>query len=416
MNRTRIQLLFEYILNAPILIWVLLGFSISYLYFFIYPVFFSSQVMQFFHYVPTIKPIGVDLQWIFDYSRKWITNQNPYAGENIYPPLECVLFSPMLIFNFSTAYQIITFVTLFCYTLTTLILPLSINKRKHISALSMLIFLTGLFSYGLHFEIERGQFNVITIFICFLAIWLYHYHKRYRYLAYFLFIISVQLKIYPFIFIVMFVTDWQDWRNNIKKCFILSITNFLLLFVLGPRNFLNFVKAVIQAQLQHYFWIGNHSISSFLSYILKINSRLLQLAFMALVALCIFLIMLRAYRQKQKGINPYLLLACTIGTLLIPSISHDYKLSLLASPVVFFLSNERFSKRANNPRLHIMFIVLILIFSFAYSSTLFSYTNKPFILFNNFPALVTMLLIVTLLPFILKQTPDMLESEKTETT
>ena len=108
--------------------------------------------------------------------------------------------------------------------------------------------------------------------------------------------------------------------------------------------------------------------------------------------------MLRLYRHRQKGMNPLLLLVCTIGALLIPSASHDYTLSLLAAPVAIFLSSNIFSIRVKNLRLRILLISLLVIFSFTYFSTLYSYTNKPYyyIFGNNFPALFMMLLIITI--------------------
>jgi len=51
----------------------------------------------------------------------------------------------------------------------------------------------------------------------FLANWIYHYQNKYRYLAYILFTISVQLKLFPLMFIHRcLLSDWQDWRNNLK--------------------------------------------------------------------------------------------------------------------------------------------------------------------------------------------------------
>jgi hypothetical protein len=110
------------------------------------------------------------------------------------------------------------------------------------------------------------------------------------------------------------------------------------------------------------------------------------------------------FLQKWNGINSYLLLACTIGALLIPSVSHDYKLSILAAPVAFLFNDElSVAERAHQLHLHIIFIVLTLIVSVSYSLTLFSYTNKPAMLSNNFPALFTMLLIVTSLSLLVSK-------------
>jgi len=404
MNRTRIQLLSGRIWNAPLSAWVLLGFLISYLFFFIRPVLFSAPVMQFFRYVPAVDPIGIDLKQMLSYSQSWfVDKQTPYIGRNLYPPLASVLFTPLLFVKFSWAYKIVTLINLFCYVMITFVFPLWISKEKQVSSLLMLVFITGLFSYGFQFELERGQFNVIAVFICFLAVWIYHYHNKHRYLAYILFTISVQLKVFPFIFIVLLIGNWQDRRKNIKRLLMLAVVNLALLFVLGPYVFVDFMKAIIAQTVNPDIGPGNHSIRSFVTLLSYKHGWVwmyqylgwAQFALLAVIADCIFLIMLHTSRQKQGNINPLLLLACTIGALLIPSVSIDYKLSILAAPVAVLFANNNFweSLESRSPR--IIFGVPLLIFSAAYSSTLFSFTNKPLLLENSFPVLIAMLLAIT---------------------
>ena len=428
MNQKTLKWLCETILKTPLLVWALAGFFISYLFFFICPIFFSAPVMQFFKYVQESDSIAIDLKWMLSYSNSWfVARQTPYIGNNLYPPLASVLFTPFLALDFSWAYKIVTLVSVFSYIMITFIFPLRISKEKRASALLMLVFISGLLSYGFQFELERGQFNVFTVFICFLAIWIYHFHPRYRFLAYILFTLSVQLKIYPFIFIVMFISNWQDWKNNLKRLLILAFSNFALFFILGPYIFVDFVRAILSQILYPFVWTGNHSIHAFIIFFSSItddhgrawinqNSGLLEIILQCATVVCIFLVMFQCYRQKQNGINPFLLLACTIGALLIPSVSNDYKLSILAAPVAIFLTNNRFWEQTNGPLIHIIFIMLLLIFSAAYSSTLFSFTNKPLLLQNNFPALAAMLVVVTIL-FLLTQ-PDHgnFDSKQIETT
>ena len=347
---------------------------------------------------------------MLDYSESWfIAKQTPYIGKNLYPPLASVFFTPLLALKFSAAYKIITLVNVLFYVLMTLVLPLKIDKKRQVTSLAILFFITGIFSYGFQFELQRGQFNVIAAAACFIAIWIYHYHNKNRYLAYILFTISVQLKVFPAIFIVMFITDWHDWKNNIKRFLALSTVNFALFFVLGTSVFVDFIRAIKAQSVNPSIWYGNHSIRSYVISISEIASQhgwtwvnnysgLVQLAFLAIIAVCIFLIMFQAYRQKQKGVNSHLLLACTIGALLIPPVSHDYKLSILAAPVAILLSDmSSLSEGSKRSRWHFIIMMLVFILSTAYFTTLFSYTNKPRILAYNFPALITMLLATTCL-------------------
>ena len=408
MIKSRFQSLYQFVLNISSFNWVLLGFLISYLLFFVRPIFFSAQVMQFFEYVPALDSIGLDLEAMLSYSDSWfITKQTPYIGNNLYPPLASVLFTPLLSVEFSFAFRIVTLASLLLYVSITFVLPIITSREKNVSHLVMLIFITGLFAYGFQFELERGQFNVIAASMSFFAIWLYHYHNRYRYLAYFLFTISVQLKVYPFIFIVMFITDWHDWKNNIKRILVLSTVNVALFTVLGPYVFFDFIRAIKAQVTVPFIWIGNHSIHSFVTLASNkasehgwawVNqfSGLVQLILLAITGVLIFMIMRKAYQQKENGFNSYLFLALTIGALIIPSVSHDYKLSILAAPVAVLFSNRStFSEKDIRPRQRIIFILLILILSASYSSTLFSFTNKPFLLQNNFPALFSILLAIT---------------------
>lgn len=439
MNKTRLQ----NILNMPYFMWVLLGFSISYFCFFIQPVFFSAQIMQFFHYIPVQEPIGIDLKQILEFSKSLVVNHTPYVGGNLYPPLESLFFIPFLNLDFSLAYKLFTTINLLSYLVIAFILPPLMSKKrksnkdqastpksdhtsasnsiptlqdKQASPLLMLVFISGLFSYGFQLEIERAQYNIITVLICFLAIWIFHYHKRFRYLAYILFVLSVQLKLYPLIFIVMFVDEWQDWKNNVKRFLMLLLANFALFFVLGPRIFLEFIRSVTSIQSEPYVWYGNHSIRSFTILISEIASAhgwawvdqylgIVQFTLLTTVAACIFLIIFQEYRKNKGGINPYLFLACTIGSSLIPSVSHDYKVSILVTPIAILFLQNGSSTSIKSPWLRTIFIMLTLIFSTAYSSTLFSYTNKPTLLDCNLPALVTMLLTITSLYLLTEHNP-----------
>ena len=414
MMNPKAQSMLHYVLTLPIEAYVILAFSVSYLFFFVRPVFFNScHVMQFIESVPAINPIGVDLKQTLDYSEAWaIRGSTPYIGTNTYPPAASVLFAPLLFLDFFTAYRILTLITLLCFASSTLLFPLWIRKERNLSSLLVLIFITGVFSYGFQFELERGQFNVIAFFLCLLAVYIYHYHHKWRYVAYLLFSISIQLKLFPAIFIIMFVRDWRDWKGNLKRILAISASNCAALFVLGLPVFTDFVNAVRERSVNPYVWRGNHSIKSFVTLVatqasgtLKMSSLawvneyrwLAEVGLLSFVGICLLLIILRAYQQNTAELNPFLLMACTIGALLIPSVSHDYKLSMLPASLAIALRDGSSSSGSKTRRLSS--IGLVSMVSLAYSSTLFSYMNKPLYLANNLPALVVILLAVTALYF-----------------
>jgi hypothetical protein len=123
------------------------------------------------------------------------------------------------------------------------------------------------------------------------------------------------------------------------------------------------------------------------------NPSRVEIVILIIVFICFLFILYQAYRQKYAGINPYLLLACTLAALLIPTTSHDYTLSFLAAPIAILFTDRKMIDLTAE-RIKPFFAQLLIYFSVAYSSTLFSYTNKPPSIQNNFPALMVMLMIL----------------------
>jgi hypothetical protein len=366
----------------------------------------------FIRYIPTLKPIGNDLIEMMGLIKGWaIENQSPYALQRFYPPLTYIFFTPWLLIQDPLAlYRLFTLLTFVSYCLLTLLLPLKIIGKKHLS-LTLLLFVTGLFSYGFQFELERGQYNVFTFLICLTAIYIFHYHPRHRLLAYLLFSLSIQLKLYPGIFIFMFVDDWRDWKNIIRRFIGIGAFNFALFFIMGYQRFWEFIHSMT-AQIVNPSWMGvwNHSIASFVSTIKQDGLGLIdmdtlrtvrhnaeQIETVLLLAFIVFFIsaLVIAYLRKETGLDPYLFLVCTIGALIIP-ISYDYTLSLLAAPMVLFLGG---TSEMCNAWSRLVSILLILGISVAYFFTLASYSYRPHFLSNSFPLLFFILILVTILNF-----------------
>lgn len=417
-------------LEAPIIAWILPGFFLSYLVFFLFPVFLSAPVMPFFQYIPSPDPIGLDLKQMLNYSALWLSSgQILFIGNN-HPPLANPLFAPLLLVDFASAYRILTLLTTLGYVVMTLVLPIRVSRDRQAASLVLLIFITGLVSYGFQFELERGQFDVIAVFLAFLGIWIFHYHPRCRFWAYALFTISVQLKVYPFILVVMLVSDWEDWGKNARRIALLALANFGLLFVLGSAVFTDFMSSIGSHTAKPYIWVGNHSITAFVTLAVQhaapygwswLNqySGWIQFAFLVTVAACLCLVLLFARRRQASGMDAYLLLACTLGSLLIPPLSHDYKLSILAAPMaIFYLKlGEWYRISAERRSLRVYHGALVFVLSIAYASTLFSFVSKPgtFIIANNFPALMVMLIAVTVLSSLKESIPERYSREQLET-
>ena len=393
------------------ILWVLLGFLASYLLFFVIPVFLNPEhEMKFVSYIPTLDPIGIDLKQMTDTSKGWFIDHNgQYRG---FPPLGQFLFVPFLMLSHSNAYIVMVGIILISYFFITFMFPLLLSKEKQISPVILLMFIPGLFSYGFQFELERGQFNVIAMTFCFLAIYIFHYHHKLRYLAYLLFSLSIQFKLYPAIFIFMFMRNPRDWKQNLRRFVMIGLLNVSLLFVLGIKAGFGFLSFIINRITNPYIWIGNGSAKGFFLFLagkdpdklaeysstLALLSRhplILEKVCLLFFVSCFIIILFFIWKNRMSGLNVYLLITCIIGALIIPAESMDYKLSIVVGPLALFFNSVEIKFRECG--LTLLQRLMIFVMSASYFTTLFSYTNRPLLLKNSFPML--MILLVAMMMF-----------------
>lgn len=387
--------------------WVGIGFAVAYILFLIIPMFFSPipRIVYFNRYLPDQSPIGGDLIRTLASINAWFTTgKAPFY----YPPLLTILFSPLLLLSYPVTYYIITILTIISFAILAIIISHLITEKEN-RALAVFVFGVSFFSYGLQFELERGQFHTITIMLCIAAVYLFHRHPRYRFFAYVLFCISVQFKLYPAIFFVMFVDDWREWKTNSRRFLALGLVNFSLLFLLGYSYFQKLISHLAESGLAlQEVWNGNHSIAGFLYYLLEPESKFLaersviwlssnifwvSNLFLVYFVICFLIVWLSSYRHNTHRVDSFLLMACVLGGLLIPSINHDYTLPLLTAPFALMVSEQYSSSAAKN----IVSGLLLTIASFAYAVTLVPFIHKPPFLLNSFPLLMILLTTTTLL-------------------
>jgi len=406
---------------VPVVVWVSLGFLISYLLFFIGPVFLRANSMQFFEPVAAADHLGIDLKIRLNWSAYSLDpEQRPLPDGNgtVFPPLANLLFAPLLGLRFSVAYGLLTVLTVLLYVFLTLWLPVLIRAGQRLPSFAVLICATGLMSAGFQFELERGQWNVIAVFLALMAVWIFHRHRRQRIIAYVLFVISVQLKIYPIVFVVLLVSDWRLWRENIIRLSLLAAANVLLFFVQGPRLFAIWISGLRDWSASTWIWEGNPSIQSAVTLAADFAARrgwvwlsssagLIQAALSLAVLLCLAVILVHAYRSQTRVPSEHYLLAAALGCLLIPGGAFDYRLSILGAPLILFLLSEE-ADRGNSlrPFNGLTRRLAILLLSFAYATTLVPNSQRPYYLANNFPALFVMLLLVTFLALSSGESPS----------
>lgn len=411
--RAGLRSAFDRLLNLPVSVWIVVGFLGVFVLFFVAPMFLNADwsIQYFIKYLPDRRPIGLDLRTTMDVVTPWVqTRESPYP-DLFYPPLTYILFAPLSLLNYPSSYVLITFLTLFSFCALTALAALLLAPGRDRSIL-MLFFVSGLVSYGFQFELERGQFNVITFLLCALAVYIFHRHYEFRYLAYLLFSAAIHIKLYPAIFILTFVRDWRDWKSNLKRWLGLGVFNFALLFALGYHEFLGFIDTVmIQIRTPTWAWNGNHSLQAFIfnfmrdGYglvspstlaVLQRSSSTIAYLLLGVILACILAVVIRAYLLKENGFNPFIFGVCTLGALIIPT-SNDYTLPILAAPLALFLSSL---PPISGFRAKVPAILLILTASAAYASILFPFKYKPYFMNNSFPPLLLILIAGTALYFL----------------
>jgi hypothetical protein len=403
------------ILELPMIAWVLLGFLIIFTLLFIFPSFFNPdhRIHYFNRFIPEIAPIGRDLTYSTDSIARWlVSGQELYDAEfHVYPPFYAVVFAPLLLLRYPANYYFISAMTLLSMVVLVFAIPGRINGRSDRS-ISVFFFLTVIVSYGMLFELERGQFNVIAFMLCILAVYIFHFHNSFRHLAYLLFSVSVQLKIYPVLLIFMFIREWRDWKGNLMRLFGLGVFNFSLLFALGPSVFSDFIRVISTYTDATWSRPYNHSIRSFVFELatpasglppsaglawLKENLVLVEFLLMAYFFACLLAVVARTYKIGWRGINFDLLLISTLGALMLPSVSIDYKLPLLAPALALALMHRPMQSGWLRKLLAILLVVIL---SASYSVTLFSFIDRQAFPSNSLPMLLIMLTAATLLNFV----------------
>lgn len=414
------------LVEAPTSTWILIGFFIVFVLLFVFPMFFNNDraIDYFTGYVPDIRPIGRDLSFNTSSIRNWLDGKGLYDYENhYYPPLYAVVFSPFLLLEYPYTYFVMTTITLACAIISGLVIPSLLMKDKD-RTLPLFFFITVIFSYGMQFELERGQFNILAFTFSLLAIYIFHRYFAFRHFAYLLISISAQIKLYPAIFMALFIKDWRDWKGNLLRFAGLGAFNIALLFVLGIRVFQDFLNAV--PTLIGAVWIRpyNHSLTAFVNELtttglgilqpetvsnLSGQAAILKLTLLLIYIACFVVVITRSYINDDHGINFDLLLVCTIGALIIPSVSIDYKLPLLSPALALALT---YAPRSMGGVRRVFRAFLLISVSLAYSLTLFSFIYRPVWLGNSFPLFMTILIAVTLLNVIDRHTYPSLDEWK----
>ena len=122
----------------------------------------QSDHLTFFITLPAGSAKGMDLEEIISHYRNFFQNSDE-AYQLPYPPFSAVLFYPLTFIAKTTSYFLVSGVTLL--TLFWLLISEPFLSRADSSRIFAygITFLLSINSYGLLFELERGQYNLLTI-------------------------------------------------------------------------------------------------------------------------------------------------------------------------------------------------------------------------------------------------------------
>lgn len=345
------------------------AFFLAYILYYILPsLFHGGEEMKQLQLLPFLDPVGADLEIYLRFIESWKQGTDFQFSEfNIYPPLNTLFFLPMTWLPYLVSFGLITILSYLALVYVVVVFPFRMTGDKNTFFITFPALMVSLMTYPFLFEIERGQFNLIAMAVCFYGIEL---RKRESIWGYVLFILSVQFKVFPAIFVFFFAL--KDW----KKYFYLGGINFILLWSLGYKKFVHFFHAIkVRSGSDVFIAEVNTSIDSFFRLTERVmgewgNTGALKVlpTIESLAYLSMFLILALGayvfYKKQSRAVESSFLLICTIVTLLLPQTSHDYKISYLAGPLIYFivtLSGNRINQ------------VAIWLMSFSYSTMLWHF-------------------------------------------
>ncbi len=411
-NSERNQLDLGYIL--------IISYLIASTFFFSTVFFHKKGKMVFPQYIPANETIGGDAAIYYRFGERFfIEHKSAYFGDspqnkflnNPFPPLFTFSMAPVFALNLSIAdyYKVIFGATIISFIFIGFAFPLLILKKKTIPISVLFVFITGLLGYGLQFELERGNFNVISLALGLAAVIIFWRFPKVRLISYLLLTVSIQFKLYPVILILLFIDNRDSVPNNFKRIILIGISNVSLMFLMGINGFWEFLRSV-NTQVDGSGYTRDHGINNYLEWLNKnflddmFGTRLLLVIklFIAMIVIAaIIFIFIHAYRKRQLSqLNLPLFYLCILGMMILPPASRDYKLPFLCaiSGVVLFYYFEEI-KGWISSRIGLG-IVMVSLISVSYSITSFSWIYKPVFLQNSFPFVFLMFVSIVILEII----------------
>jgi hypothetical protein len=149
------------------------------------------------------------------------------------------------------------------------------------------------------------------------------------------FSVAASIKVYPALILLLVI-----WRFRWRSIVPLVACNVILALSAGPENLGRFLSGITSMQVGEsgYLWVGNSSATSFSAWIDFLHTGYLpHLPAELLVAIPVVLFLFTAWRllrRRDHAATALMLSAMVPVMFAVPTVSHDYKLVLLAGPSV----------------------------------------------------------------------------------
>ena len=339
---------------------IFFSFIITYLLFYIIPTFINVTQNSMYVSKPILNPvIGGDLKWVLNDGREVLglpiiepdtLDDIPLYGT----PVTYILFGVLGLLSHRRAYYLFTAIQVLLFFFMPFIGSKFLKKKEgfSISPSIILILILGSSSYGLEYELQMGQYDIFSISLCILGVYIFHQsEKQWQHiLAILLISIGFQLKIQFFLLILCLVRPDDTFKTLIKRGCIVSLINLSLLLIAGYQRMLNYIVNLMAANNIPSYQPNHHSIRSFAYFqfqvipleSLGLTPELVRWVLAIIVICCVLLTLKASLKSSFTMWGKYGLVVYSIAGCLLMPLSQDYRLAALVLPFTILLGNLSF--------------------------------------------------------------------------
>lgn len=292
-------------------------------------------------YFPFTQPIGTDFR-IGGYDAA----QAFSAAKSGWPPLTVVAFMPYLLLEQDSAY-VMHLVMLLVLNVATLGIAMSVSRgftsgtgetpdeswRLLVGRLGPVLAMWLFASFGFLLAIERGSIDTFAVFFAMLGLACIIRRPSDVWTPAVLFGLATHLKVYPAVLFLLLI-----WRFRWRSIVPIAVVNVVLALIAGPKNLILYLGHMTGAVSNGAAWVGNQSAQSAAWWVGQLygpNAPQIPVVVLIAVPAAVFALTTVLLWKRHDDESTALLAAALFPVMcLVPSISHDYKIVILAAPIL----------------------------------------------------------------------------------